>query len=490
MPGGAGRGGGGGRRTDQGRAGRAGARVRPVHAGAGRRDARPAGRGRPPGRRRSALRPELAAGRAGVPGTPAGQVRRSGRRVAARTEGHRADEVTAPAPAAPDRSVAGPPGAPAPGRRWPRRLAAVAGLLVLVAAGLAVHWYVDRRPAEPRPVAATLPTRPVTRSDLVSSVQATGRLGFAGAYQLVGQAAGTVTWVPRPGDVVERGERILGVDLRPISLLYGALPLYRPLAPGDSGADVRQLERNLVELGHAEPAGLTIDNSYTGATARAVRRWQRDLGVEETGRVAPGDVLVAPGAVRVGAVQPLIGQRIQPGAPVLAGTGTGHSVQLDLRLSYRALVRVGQAVRVQLPTGRTVDGTVATLGSTVQAPSSQGQPGGTAAQAGGQPTGCQGNSCPQTVPVEVRISVPESRLGGVAEGAVTVTFPAETRRGVLSVPVEALTVGPDGAYAVVVVDPEGGRRNVPVRTGMFTSGRVEVSGAGIAEGTQVEVPTL
>ncbi|MGX7676874.1 efflux RND transporter periplasmic adaptor subunit [Plantactinospora sp. DSM 117369] len=384
----------------------------------------------------------------------------------------------------------GPP--PGSGRRWPRRLAGAAAILLLAATGLVGYRYVGRQPTEPRPAAATLPTRPVTRSDLVSSVQATGRLGFAGAYQLVGQVAGTVTWVPRPGQVVERGQRILGVDLRPIPLLYGSVPFYRPLAPGSSGADVRQLERNLVDLGHADPDRLTVDDSYTAATARAVRRWQDDLGVDETGELAPGDVLVTPGAVRVGAVQPLIGQRIQPGETVLTGTGTGHSVQLDLRLSYRALVRVGQAVRVQLPTGRTVDGTVATLGSAAQTSSSQGQslPGGTAAQAGGQPTGCQGNSCPQTVPVEVRITAPESQLGGVSEGTATVTLPAETRRGVLSVPVEALTVGPDGAYAVVVVGPESGRRSVPVRTGMFTSGRVEVSGAGLAEGDQVEVPTL
>jgi multidrug efflux pump subunit AcrA (membrane-fusion protein) len=77
----------------------------------------------------------------------------------------------------------------------------------------------------------------------------------------------------------------------------------------------------------------------------------------------------------------------------------------------------------------------------------------------------------------------------VFEGQVTVTFPAETRRGVLSVPIEALTVGPDGTYAVVVVDPTG-RRTVAVRPGMFTAGRVEVSGEGLAEGSQVEVPAL
>ena len=377
---------------------------------------------------------------------------------------------------------------PRVGRRWLRRIAVFGTALALAAAGLAVYAYRSQGSPERAPGPAALPTKPVTRGDLVASVQSTGRLGFEGSYSLIGHRAGTVTWVPRPGDVIGRGQRMYGVDLRPIPLLFGSVPFYRPLSPGSEGADVRQLERNLVALGHAGPASLTVDDSYTSATGRAVSRWQDAIGVEETGTLAAGDAVVAPGPVRVGTVGPLIGQAARPGEPVLTGTGTGHSAHLDLQLSYRPLVAVDQAVRVQLPNGRTVDGTVAAVGTAAEAASSQAQTAGTAAQAGGQPGGCQGDACPQTVPVDVRITSPESQLGGVFEGSVTVTFPAETRRGVLSVPIDALTVGPDGTFAVVVVDPAG-RRTVPVQTGMFTSGRVEVSGGGLAEGSQVEVPS-
>ena len=66
-------------------------------------------------------------------------------------------------------------------------------------------------------------------------------------------------------------------------------------------------------------------------------------------------------------------------------------------------------------------------------------------------------------------------------------FPGESRHNVLSVPIEALTVLPDGGYAVVVADNTG-RRTVPVTTGLITASRVEIT--GVAEGTQVEVPTL
>lgn len=54
-------------------------------------------------------------------------------------------------------------------------------------------------------------------------------------------------------------------------------------------------------------------------------------------------------------------------------------------------------------------------------------------------------------------------------------------------PILALLALAEGGYGVQVV--EGGTtRTVVVRTGMFAGGRVEVSGAGIAEGTVVGVP--
>jgi len=42
-------------------------------------------------------------------------------------------------------------------------------------------------------------------------------------------------------------------------------------------------------------------------------------------------------------------------------------------------------------------------------------------------------------------------------------------------------------YAVVVADG-GSRRMVAVRTGLFATGMVEVSGAGLAEGARVVAP--
>jgi peptidoglycan hydrolase-like protein with peptidoglycan-binding domain len=365
-------------------------------------------------------------------------------------------------------------------------------VVVVVAAAVVggAGWWVHARASAGAPDAAgrpALPTVAVLRGDLVATLQQPGQLGYAGSYTVVGQRAGTVTAAPRPGHVIKRGQQAYAVDQRPIPLLYGSLPVYRPLVPGAEGADVAQLERNLVALGYDD---LTVDDRYTAATARAVRRWQDDLGVPQTGTVAPGDAVVAAAEVRVDTVNLLVGASAQPGAAVLTGTGTGHSAFVELPVAARGYARPGQVVSIQLPDTRTVRGKIVSVGAA--AADQPADTGGTAAQSGGQASGCpagQGSGCPQSVTVEAQVTSPPAELGGLDQGPVSVTFSADTRRGVLSVPIAALTIGPAGDFAVVVVDGTG-RRVVPVRTGLFTAGRVEISGDGVAEGARVEVPTL
>jgi len=86
-----------------------------------------------------------------------------------------------------------------------------------------------------------------------------------------------------------------------VPLLYGRLPAWRPLSVGvDDGPDVRQLERNLVALGHDPDRDITVDDHFTRATGAAVRRWQEAAGLEETGSFEQGDAVWQPGPVRVG----------------------------------------------------------------------------------------------------------------------------------------------------------------------------------------------
>ncbi|HEY7199856.1 MAG TPA: hypothetical protein VIC57_06580, partial [Candidatus Dormibacteraeota bacterium] len=59
---------------------------------------------------------------------------------------------------------------------------------------------------------------------------------------------------------------------------------------------------------------------------------------------------------------------------------------------------------------------------------------------------------------------------------------------VLTVPVAALLALPGGGYAVETAD--GRHRRIPVRTGVFSHGLVEVSGAGLTDGLRVVAPSV
>jgi peptidoglycan hydrolase-like protein with peptidoglycan-binding domain len=336
-----------------------------------------------------------------------------------------------------------------------------AGVVVVGGAGLATAGLGGGE--GPAAVRGALPpaTAPVERTTLVETEEVDGTLGYGDARTVSASGGGVVTWLPGSGSVISRGRPVYRVDDRPVPLLYGRLPIYRTLSTGTKGADVLQFERNLRALGYT---GFTVDKTYGAATAAAVKRWQEALGVAETGTVRPGSAVVAPGRIRVSARKAGVGDRL--GGPVLAYTGTTRVVSVDLDVKYQRLARKGAAVEVELPSGDTVKGRIASVGKV--------------AREGGRDK-------PATIEVEVSLGSQKS-LGSYDQAPVEVRLTANRHRGVLAVPVGALLARGDGGYAVQVVD--GGRvRTVPVETGVFTGGRVEISGSGVAEGMQVGVPS-
>lgn len=339
-------------------------------------------------------------------------------------------------------------------------LVAAAGLAVAARSGGA-----GAQAAEDRGEGPAVSTVAVARRDLVARTEVDGTLGYAGELRVAGQAPGTVTAVPDVGAVIERGQSLYSVDNRPVLLLYGDLPAWRRLAAGmTDGPDVRQLEANLVAMGHATEAELTVDERFTAATTTAVKRWQKAAGVEETGVVEPGEAVFLPGPVRVAEVMVKKGAGAPPGSAVLTGTSTTRVVTVDLDAAKQALVKAGDKVEVKLPDGRVTAGTVATVG--------------TVAQSKGQ-----GESAKRVVAVTVSLDDPAAS-GSLDQAPVKVGIISETRKGVLAVPVNALLALAEGGYGVRTADG----RIVAVTPGLFSRGLVEVSGDGIAEGTEVEVP--
>jgi len=287
---------------------------------------------------------------------------------------------------------------------------------------------------------------------------------------------GSVTWLPAPGTVVQQGQTLYRVAGRPVVLLDGAVPAYRELGPGASGDDVRQLERDLIDLGFASASNLAVDGSFTGADAAAVSRWQAALGVPQTGAVRLGEVVFAAGAVRVAALRAALGADAAPAAPILDLTSTRHTVIAQLDASRQQLVHPNDQVSVLLPDGHTsVAGTVTDVSRVAAQPS----PAQGSNQGGGQPS--------PSVAVTVTLA-DESAAGTLDQAPVYVSITSASKKGVLAVPVTALLAQPNGNYAVAV-RAGGERRLVTVQPGLFgDGGLVEVSGAGLAEGDLVEVP--
>src|SRR5262249_1535208 len=153
-------------------------------------------------------------------------------------------------------------------------------------------------------------TTQVSRETLKDTETADGELGFGLATTATSRLPGTLTSLPESGGRVTRGQALYEVDDKPVGLMYGSKPADRALRPGVEGSDVRQFERNLKALGYD---GFTEDDEYSEDTADAVREWQDDKGLEETGTVELGRVVFAPGAIRVDSLEAGEGDPTAPG---------------------------------------------------------------------------------------------------------------------------------------------------------------------------------
>jgi peptidoglycan hydrolase-like protein with peptidoglycan-binding domain len=369
-----------------------------------------------------------------------------------------------------------------------RRKLLISGATVVLLGGAVAGLALARGSAAKQPAAnPALPpaTATVTRTTLVETKKVSGTLGYGEAVPVSAAQTGTLTWIAPVGSTVKRGQPLFKLDQRPVVALYGSLPLYRALRVGVKGTDVTQVEENLSKLGYA---GFTVDDTYTAATATAVRSWQADLGLPTTGAVEPGQVVVTPGVVRVAEHTARVGDRIGGerggGALVLSYTSTTKVVTVPLEVADRPLAVKGRTVTVTVPGQGPVTGTIAQVGTVATAPDQPGNAPGD--QAGSAP----GASGPTAADARIQVTVTiadQKKLGSLDAAPVDVDFASQQRKNVLAVPVAALLALPNGGYGVQIVQG-GATRIVAVTTGMFAAGRVEISGGSIAEGVTVGVP--
>jgi peptidoglycan hydrolase-like protein with peptidoglycan-binding domain len=343
-----------------------------------------------------------------------------------------------------------------------RNAVIAAGLLVVLVAAGATVLLVRGQPSEPAPAAQpSVRTVTVQRADLANTVSLPGNIDFGPPRPVKGTGAGVVTKLPAVGAVAERGKELFRVDDQPVTVFFGATPLFRRLeTPGTKGSDVAVLIENLAALGYrvgAPPKDVT-KAEYTPGLIEVVKQWQRSLGVEATGAVDPGRVLVLAGPVRVSSVTAQLGAAVTE--ELFAVTSTTRLVTAQVPPAEAGAAKAEMPVTIVRPDGKEAAGRITSV-----SPVPPAEEGG-----GGEP--------------KVEIVVVPDRPDDVADldtAPVQLEITTESRAGVLTVPIEALVALKEGGYAVQL--PSGELK--AVQTGLYSQNKVEISGADIVDGLRV-----
>lgn len=343
-----------------------------------------------------------------------------------------------------------------------RPVALFTGAAVIVAT-LTGLWFTTRgdttaADAE-NPADGNVETALVVREDLEQTEDFTATLGYGDTFSLPGQAFGTVTWVPDEGAILEPGDLLYRVDERPTHWATGTVPTYRTLERGAKGDDVAQLERFLQSEGYLDD-GAEVDGTFDAALTAAVKQWQDDHGLEDTGRIDATQLLFLPyDGLRV-AGAPRVGDAANGG--ILDVTLDDLSVSADLDAAGKRAFEGDPTIEVEFADGTRHPADVTSI---------------TAAEERG-PTGGQlfhvvlaVNADPRQQPANVGVAVTDV----LAENALTV-------------PIHALLARAGGNWAVEVVDDAGERHLEEVKIGAFANGRVAVTG-DLSAGDHVVVPT-
>ena len=304
------------------------------------------------------------------------------------------------------------------------------------------------------------PTATVTRGDLVQAEDETGQVGYGVSWTLPIRAEGVITDAPDKGSIVEPGQELVRLGDKPVHLAQGEVPLYRELRYESSakrrleGDDVSQLQRFLLDAGFDDSGRLEVDGEFGRSTERAVKAWQKEHGLEQSGRVDRTQLVFRPGPVRI--AEDL---RVGDDFSQLTVTEATQTVTADFDRDHRNFVPVGAEVALD-PGGDdgTVTGVVTDVESTIDDSGDQ----------------------------KLRITITPDRPLPVGVERLTVEASREAATDVLIAPVRAVLALAGGGYALEV-DTGSGTELRRIELGAVVDDLVEVTG-DVAEGDDVVVP--
>ncbi|GIE68967.1 HlyD family secretion protein [Actinoplanes palleronii] len=347
-----------------------------------------------------------------------------------------------------------------PPLKWTVAVCAVA----LLGAGATFAFHHHRpAPDAPRPD-PKINTTEVRTMDLIDERTVSGTLGFGPARVVKGAGDGVLTTLPAVGTKVRRGTALYRVDDKPVTVFYGATPLFRTVDKiGLHGRDVLEIRRNLSALGYSSRS--TDRDVSDDSLLDAIERWERDRDHVPSGAqratlsdlpgpsLTPGEVVVLAGPGRVSDVTAQAGDPVA--GPLLSITSTAAVVSVPMSPADAATVHSGMAVTVIAPDGASSPAKITAVGRAVT----------------------EGD---ESAKLSVTVT-PDKPLSAYDAAPVQVRITTLSRKGVLAVPVGALVALAEGGYAVQRTDGS----LVAATTGSFAGGMVQVSGPGITDGLPV-----
>ncbi len=340
--------------------------------------------------------------------------------------------------------------------------------LILVLGGAAAIWFAlqgsSTESADEETVAEPLEFEEAVRTDLEEVSEYEGTIGQLEGDPMAVRMSGTVTALPEVGDTIGQGDVIVWIDNEPVVLLYGDVPVWRTMRDDDIGPDIFQLETALVALGFDEDGDMTLDEEFTYITESVVELWQEAIGAPVDEIVNLGEVVFSAEPVVVDTLLVEVGDVINDGTAVFTTSAGELEIEFDLPTTQQDSLAVGDQVEVTMPDLTVTTGTVEEISTIATSTAGAGQ---------------------ATLDVVVSLDDP-SVAEGIDEAPVTISVITDRVTDVVAVPVEALLALSEGGYAVEVAIGSG-TQLVPVETGFYASGLIEVIG-DIAPGDQVVVP--
>ena len=173
----------------------------------------------------------------------------------------------------------------------------------------------------------------------------------------INRAAGVVTSVAvTDGTEVAPGSTLYSVGLNPVIIARGETPAFRDITEDTEGSDVVQLQSFLAEVGYYSAS---VTGKVNPATTQAIQRWQKDLGVPQTGTVNAGDIIYVP---ELPARVSLDTEKIYRGATltgdesVLFTLPAAPTFKITVTKPQAAVITSGLSATIRTPEGATWEG--------------------------------------------------------------------------------------------------------------------------------------